>query len=200
MNNDAMKTNVPATAAPVRFRPKLTFYHPNPKGTGSAAQFELHPAHEDTDGSIMMGIANQMSVGDRRAETPVFPRFDWKNAIKVKLDFNDLCAMLQVFRGECETINDGKGLYHRSPRGTTRIVLRHALDPVAGYSFEFYRTANDGAEQNSRIFFSCGEALGLCEAIAGSMAVISFGIPVVIPHDTSAYEAEVKEGRNAFAA
>ena len=196
--NSEMK-QVSATA-PVRFRPKLTFYHPNAKGTGSAAQFELHPAHDDTDGSIMMSIANQLTVGDRRAENPVFPRFDWRNSISVKLDFNDLCAMLQVFRGECEAINDGKGLYHRTARATTRIVLRHMLEPVAGYSFEFYRSSGDGVEQCSRIFFNGAEALGLCEAIAGSMAVVSFGIPVVIPRDTSAYEAENREARNARAA
>ena len=197
MNNEMNTT--PATA-PVRFRPKLRFYHPNAKGTGSAAQFELHPAHDDVDGSIMMSISNQLSVGDRSGSVPVFPRFDWKNSLSVKLDFNDLCAMLQVLRGECESIGDGKGLYHRSPSGNTRIVLRHLLEPITGYSFEFYRTTPGGAEMNSRIFFSPGEALGLSEAIAGSMAVISFGIPVVIPHDTSAYEAENRRLRDARAA
>ena len=161
---------------------------------------DLHPAHDRVDGSIMVRVANQMTVGDLRGPNPTFPRFDWENAVSVKLDFSDLCKMLQVFRGECESLEEGRGLYHRTARATTKIVLRHLVDPVAGYSFELYRTPAQGEETRTHILFSPWEALGLAEAIAGSMAVISFGIPVVIPHDTSAYVAENREYRNANAA
>ena len=83
---------------------------------------------------------------------------------------------------------------------TTKIVLRHLVEPVSGYSFELYRTPTQGEEMRAHIFFTPWEALGLAEAIAGSMSVISFGIPMVIPHDTSAYEAENRELRNVRAA
>ena len=196
MNNENNTTR-PET----RYRPCLTFYHANAKGTGAAVQFELHPAHDDHDGSIMMRIANQASVGDTRSATPVYPRFDWKNAIPVKLDFSDLCKMLQVFRGETESIGEGKGLYHRTSRAQTKIQLCHRLEPVPGYSLEVYRVPNSGEnETRSYIMLRPEEALGLSEAIAGSMSVISFGIPVVLPHDTRAYEAEQREYRNAVAA
>ena len=110
---------------PKRIRPQFSLYHPNGKGTGAAIELELHPAHDRTDGSIMMKIANQMTIGDRRGPNPTYPHFDWKGAVTVKLDFNDLSKMLQVFRGECEAIDDGHGLYHSSARATTKIVLRH---------------------------------------------------------------------------
>ena len=182
------------------YRPKLTFYHPNAKGTGCAVALDLHPAHDQTDGSIMMRAANQMTIGNRMGPNPVFPRFDWEGAICVKLDFNDLCAILQVFRGECESINGDRGLYHRTARSSTKIVLHHLVEPTAGYSLELYRTASGGEETRAHIFFTSMEATGLCEAIAGSMYLVSFGIPMVIPHDTSAYEAENGGGRNVTAA
>jgi len=183
------------------YRPKQTFYHPNGKGTGCAVAMSLHPAHDDVSGSIMMSVANQMTVGDRRAEVPTFSRFDWENAIRVKLDFNDLCKMLQVFRGECESIDDGHGLYHRSPRGTTRILLRHMIEPVNGYSLELYRVSADGNdERRAHMLFTPAEATGICESICGSMYLICFGIPMLVAHDTSAYEAEKREMLNAPAA
>ena len=106
-----------------------------------------------------------------------------------------------MFRGECESIEDGKGLYHRTARFYTRIVLRHMIEPLAGYSLELYRTSNDGKdESNARIILSDAEALGLGLAIENSFGVISFGIPMLVEHDTTAYRREAREARNAAAA
>ena len=198
MSNEANSSNT--TTMIGQFRPKLAFYHPTPKGTGGAAEWELHPAHDRTDGSIMLRVANQMTIGNRMGPNPTFPRFDWENAINIKLNFADLCAFLQVFRGECETINADHGLYHRSPSGQTRIQLRHLVEPVSGYSLEIYKTPSGGGEgTQARILLSTAEALGLSEAIAGSMYLVSFGIPMLVPHDTSAYRAKVREARNVAA-
>ena len=191
----------PKTQAPGQYRPNLRFYHANAKGTGCAATLELHPAHDDTDGSIMMSVANQMTVGNRMGPNPTFPRFDWENRICVKLDFSDLCAMLQVFRGECESINGEHGLYHRTAKATTTIRLRHLVDPVAGYSLELYKTpAGGGEETRAHILLSQAEALGLCESIAGSLYLVAFGIPMLVPHDTAAYRREAREMRHEAAA
>lgn len=173
-----------------RYRPSLSFFHPNAKCTGGAMKMNLHPAHDDTDGSIMVTIANQLTVGKRTAETHTFARFDWENAICCKLDFMDLCHILQVLRGECESIEDGRGLYHRSKSASTRIVLRHILECTQGYSFEMYRTAANGTESSAHIFLSATEALGLCEAISGSMSIISFGIPMLVAHEKYAKHEE----------
>jgi len=182
------------------YRPKLRFYHANARGTGCAVSMELHPAHDDTDGSIMVCMSNQATIGDLRGPNPKYPRFDWEGSIIVKLDFSDLCRILQVLRGECESLDDGRGLYHTTATASTKIVFRHIVEPFAGYSLEFYRTAKGGGETRTHYVFSPWEALGLAEAIAGSMSVISFGIPVVIPRDTSAYKAANRANRNVSAA
>ena len=165
-----------------RTRPALTMYHPNGNGTGSAIRLELHPAHDNTDGSIMATIAMQLATGDHPGTVPVYPRFDWKGAISVKLDFTDISKMLQVFLGECESLEDGRGLFHKSTRGTTKIMLRHLVEPIHGYMLEVYRNTRGSEDSNARIFLSPYEALGLATAIESSMGVICFGIPMVIPH------------------
>jgi len=200
MNESTKNENDKRTSAAV-FRPQLTFYHPNARGTGCAASFDLHPAHDRKSGCVMMKIAAQMTVGDRKGPKPVFPRFDWDGAVSVKLGFDDLCRILQVLRGECESIDDGHGLYHTTSAASTRINLRHILEPVAGYSLEVYRTARNGQDETRlHLLFSTAEALGLCEAISGSMAVICFGIPVVLPHDVAEYEERERGFRNGTAA
>ena len=184
-----------------QYRPSLAFYRANSKGTGCAVKMNLHPAHDDTDGCIMLKMANQMTVGNRMGPNPTYPTFDWENAITVKLDFNDLTKVLQVLRGETESIEEGKGLYHRSPRGVTSIRLSHLIDPVSGYSLDISRkTAKEGEETRAHFLFNSAEALGICEAIAGAMYVIAFGIPMLVSHDTTAYKSEVKAMRHATAA
>lgn len=162
---------------PRAYRPKMLLYHANARGTGSALKMEMLPATGEEEGCIMLAVADQCSVGDRRAATPTYSRFDWDNRTIVKLGFTDLCHMLQVFRGECESIGDGQGLIHRAKCGLTRISLRHLLDPISGYSLELYRTPPGGQEKSSRFFFSPAEAQGITDAISGSMAVICFGVP-----------------------
>lgn len=161
------------------YRPDFAIYHPNGKGTGCALRMNLHPAHARRDGCIMLELANQKTIGDRRAAIPRFPTFDWENRLGVKLGFSDLCKMLQVFRGEREDLEDGKGLYHRSARFSTRIVLRHLLEPVQGYSLEIYRTSNgnSGADSCARILLNTWEALGIALAFEDSIGLICFGVP-----------------------
>lgn len=182
------------------FRPKLAFYHANARGTGGALRMQLHPAHDDTDGCIMATLASQLTIGDRRGAVPVHPRFDWENGITIKLDFTDISKMLQVFRGECESLEGGKGLYHQSVRATTRINLQHSVEPNQGYLFEVFRTMRNGEEGHAMVFLAPYEALGLTAALESSMGVICFGIPMLIEHDTTQYRAAVREKGNASAA
>ena len=161
-------------------RPRLALYHANPRGTGCAIKMELHAAHGMTDGSIFCTFAAQKTVGNRLGNPPIFPTFDWDNAITAKLDFNDLSKMMQVFRGECEYIDNDHGLYHSTATAMTRIQLRHLIDPVSGYSFEVYRTpAGGGEEVRSLFLMTTAEALGICEAIGGCMYLVAFGIPAL---------------------
>jgi len=179
MNTTRANAEAADSAAPRAYRPRLSFYHPNAKGTGCALQMEVVPAECGREGAIMATFANQSSVGDMRGEIPRYPRFDWENRIVVKLGFMDLSGILQVLRGECESIGGGKGLYHRFGGLSTRIVFRHALEPFTGYSFEVYRSSSGGSAEEVRAHFlvtPC-EATGLERSISGSMAVVCFGVP-----------------------
>jgi hypothetical protein len=158
------------------FKPQLVIYHPNGKGTGGAAKFELHRAHDSSAGCIMLKMASQCAIGSRSGETPQFARFDWENAITVKLDFSDISAMLQVLNGECESLGDGHGLYHRSAKAATKIAMRHVLEPKSGYSLDLYRTMTvDNGETRTHLLITPTEAEGLRAAILGSMSAICFG-------------------------
>ena len=161
------------------YRPSLVFYKANAKGTGCAMKMELHPAHGDTAGCIMMTLAKQKTVGDYRGPNPIYPTFDWENAICVRLDFIDLSKMLQVFRGECESIEDGRSLVHRSPKGLTYIRLAHLIDPIPGYRLEVEFSAGAGSVEQRTVMLAPYEALGLVAAIESSLGVICFGVPMV---------------------
>ncbi len=195
-NNETIQTQRPG-----RFRPSLALYHPTPTGTGCAMKMNLHPAHDDVSGSIMLTLANQMTIGNRNGPNPTYATFDWDNALTVKLDFEDLSRMLQVFRGECESVGDGKGLYHATAQFSTSIYLRHIVEPASMYSIELFRTSRDGkSESHARFLMRPNEALGISLAIEDSFGVIAFGIPMLVQHDTSQYRRESKEFRNAAAA
>ena len=158
-------------------RPALAFYKANAKGSGCAMKMELHPAHGDTAGCIMMSLASQKTVGDRRGPNPTFPTFDWENPITVKLDFTDLAKMLQVFRGECESIEEGRGHVHRSTKGLTYVRLAHLVEPIPGYRLEVEFYAGAGSVEKRTVMLAPYEALGLTAAIESSLGVICFGVP-----------------------
>ena len=123
------------------YRPRLSFYHANGKGTGSAARFEVVPACGDRDGAIFLTLALQKSVATGSAGQGNRPHatFDWQNRVTVKLNFGDLCQMLLVFRGLAATIADGKGLYHDSRNMTTLINLTRQTEPHPGLALDVSR-------------------------------------------------------------
>ena len=151
-------------------RPTTTICHANPRGTGTALRLELHPARTDSDGSILATIAQQ------NAMKPV-ASFDWDNAISVSLCLMDLAKILQVFRGQYESINDGKGFYHRTINGFTVVRLYHRIEPIGGYVLDVSHKSNDG--DTVRLIFSMtyDEAFALAEAIDHAMLYVAFGVP-----------------------
>lgn len=163
-------------------RPSLVLCHANGKGTGSAIKLELYPARiGDLDsGAIYATIAPQSTFGDLGSTPPIYPRFDWGNAVKVRLDFTDLAKVLQVLRGETESIDEGKGLFHRYADKCQVIKFRHIIEPVCGYSLDVVETPVDVNVQNrdrkAYILLSSVEALGLSLAIENSLAAIAFGV------------------------
>ena len=172
-----MKLVAMSEGCPVNL-PCLRLYHPNGKGTGCAMVMRLRPADAAQDGFIVVSFANQMTVGNPHGDNPTFPKFDWENCVDVVLDFNDLCAILQVLRGETESIREGRGIFHKYNECCQKIQMRHLIDPVCGYSFDVLETsANSGDEKRVHMLLSRAESLGICESIAGSMYLIAFGVP-----------------------
>jgi len=163
------------------YRPRLSFYHANGKGTGSAARFEVVPACGDRDGAVYLTLAQQKSVatGSSDQGNRQYATFDWPNRITVKLGFGDLCQMLLVFRGQSAAIADGKGLYHDSRASTTIINLTRQTEPHPGLALEVSRRGKDGPEQpvRARIVFNAAEAFGLGAALEQNLGLLAFGIP-----------------------
>lgn len=158
--------------------PRLMFYHPNGKGTGCAMVMKLRQADTTGGGYIVASFANQMTVGNPTGDNPTYPTFDWENRVDVVLYFNDLCAILQVLRGETESIREGRGIFHKYNECCQKIQLRHQIDPVCGHMFEVFETpANGGDSRRAHMLLSPAESLGICEAVSGSMYLIAFGSP-----------------------
>ncbi len=179
--NETVKTNYTPYE---KERPDFVIYHPNGKGTGCAFRMNLYPAQENRDGCIMVSFANQNSVGDRRAAVPTYPTFDWKNKVSVKLDFSDICKMIQVLRGTSEGLDGEMGLFHRSAKFATKITLKHITEPIEGFEFGVYRapalkTVSE-PEQSARILLTPWEALGIALAFENSIGVVCFGVPKVV--------------------
>lgn len=156
------------------------YYRANAKGTGSAVKFELHPAHDDTAGSIFVTLAAQKTIGSRQGEAQIFPTFDWKRAITLKLDRSDLSHILQVLRGMKESINGEKGLFHVGARGRAVIRFTHQIEPRPGYMLSVWKTYGTGEQQKGYYFFDIDEAFTLMLALERALFFVCFGIPEVI--------------------
>ena len=157
---------------------RVSYYHPNARGTGSAVNFELHPAHGATGGSIFATFARQKSVGGVVGGQRQFASFDWPNRVCVKFDITDISHLLEVFHGMAESVAEGKGLFHLSESGTLRILFRHLVDPLPGYHLEVERKDRTTGEERRVLFFvNPAEACGLCEVFAAAIPLVAFGVP-----------------------
>jgi len=176
-----MNASETTTAQPFVRRTRKVFYHPNGKGTGSALQLELHPAHEDTEGSVFLTMAPQRTIGMRTADDTVHPTFDWRNAVCLKLDLMDLAQILQVLRGVQESLADGKGLFHRSSNASAIIKFEHRIEPVPGYLLDVSKKPLTGDLMRVSFFFRPAEAFACALMIEQALVYVAFGIPTVIP-------------------
>ena len=112
--------------------------------------------------SVRMALGNGLSAGGLEFH---FLRDDGKGA-SVALNPVSLAKMVQVFRGECESIDDGRGLRDCGKR----FCLSHMIDPN-GYKISVER---DGGDRYV-VFLDMAEALVLCLVIEHSMPFFLFG-------------------------
>ncbi|HRR34081.1 MAG TPA: hypothetical protein P5026_08290 [Kiritimatiellia bacterium] len=169
------------TSAPRAYRPRLSFYHANSKGTGSAARLEVVPATGERDGAIYMTLAPQKSVASGSAEqgNRQHATFDWQNRVTVKLNFTDLSQLLLVLKRAAATIAEGKGLYHDNRTSTTIINLARQTEPYPGYALDVSRRSKSepDAVTRVRILFNSVEAFGLGVVLEQALGLVAFGIP-----------------------
>lgn len=111
----------------------------------------------------------------RRRSTAVKSEFDWNNPLCAFLNFTETAQLLQVFRGECESINEGKGIYSKNPDGNSIVKLEHRFEPAMCYSLGIAQSI-DGADAQAMFVMNNAEALGICEALSGVMKDIAFGL------------------------
>ena len=138
---------------------------------------KLRPADATQDGFVVVSFANQMTVGNLTGDNPTFPKFDWENSVDFVLGFDDLCAILQVLRGETESVREGRGIFHKYNDCCQTIKFSHIVDPVCGYMFDVFEFHTKGGEERrAHMLLSPAESLGICESIAGSMYLIAFGV------------------------
>lgn len=168
------------------------YFHASPKGTGSACRFELHPAHEDSSGSIFVEMAMQKTVASYQGGAKIFPTFDWENKITLKLSRTDLSQIIQVLRGMRESINDGKGIFHRSANANTIIKFYHQIEPKPGYMLSASRKTMDGVLKGCWFFFDVDEALTLMLSLEQAMLYVCLGIPEVLKRPEVALEARAE--------
>lgn len=154
------------------------FYHANSRGTGSAIKLELCPANGDIPGCIRAQIAQQRTIAEVNGGIQTFPTFDWRNAVTVKFDALELAQVMQVLRGYSESIEDGKGLFHRSMTGYAVIKFSRRIEPRPGYDLAVRCKPQDGGEAREVYFmFTPAEALAVMMAIESAMCYVCFGIP-----------------------
>ena len=135
----------------------IKIYHPSSRGVGSALKLKLIPFvyGDPRSGKLVITIAKQ--DGDE---------YDWSRAMYENLDFEDVARMLQVFRGETESINDGAGITHWFVH---KLNMTHVIEPICGYEI----TLTNG-DRVATFTLKPAEALGISLALEHSMAKLVF--------------------------
>lgn len=136
--------------------------HRNAKGTGAMMEMAYRPSTDGVEGCLYIGLSPQCNSV-----------FDMSEKIRYKLTPVEAAEVLQVLRGECESIRDGKGIYYRSDGMAIRLQFRHIIEPVLGYSLELYEEMERA--RTCRIFLSYPEALVMSCAIEHALAPMVFG-------------------------
>ena len=160
---------------------KISIYHPNMKGTGGALQISVVTPHEtengeSVDGSVFLHFAPQATVGDITNGKRVFPTFDWENKAIMRLTLLEVSEIIGVFRGYKESLCDGKGFFHKSPKANSILTIQHKLEPTPGFWIGISRKPIDGDIQKIGIFLSMNEASALEMSLSGAMSKIAFGV------------------------
>lgn len=156
-----------------RYNGHVVFYHPNGKGTGSAASFELRLNRDGEEGydCFFLEMADQKSTKQAGSNAT----FDWANKITVKLGFMDVCEFLTVLEGKADSVGGArKSLYHQTNGSNTLIGLT-ARKEGGGYFLGLSkRSKGQDGQKRISLCLSEVEATGLRQVLQTGLFFMSF--------------------------
>ena len=106
-------------------------FKPNPKFTGSVAQFNLSEKND-----VFALFAKQANEKDKNGNFKF--NYDEKSVIKMKLDNIDLAYIIAVIENRCDKINNGKGLFHQFEKNgitISKTLKFDKNDPKYGFGY-----------------------------------------------------------------
>ena len=139
-------------------------YKPNKQGTGTASQWQLSYKNDDRyhPWKLFYSIATQTGMDENGNA-----RFDWENAIKVKMDIPDLGEILAVLEHQQQQVgHDGK-LFHKSGANNKVINFFHN-EANNNYFMKVSSKTSQGViayQQNMTIGEGCALRVLLKEAV-----------------------------------
>ncbi|MBT3192476.1 MAG: hypothetical protein HN341_07970 [Verrucomicrobia bacterium] len=158
------------------YNERLTFYHANGQGTGTAVQFEprinQHPG--DRYNCFFLDMAPQKTVGRRGEGEPAHATFDWERKVTVKLGFADISELLSVLDGVSDHVGGKReSLYHQS--GATNTMIRFSRHDSGGIALSLSRKSAD-SDEASRVgtILSPQESVGLGHVLRVGLFFITF--------------------------
>lgn len=83
--------------------------------------------------------------------------------------------MLEVFRGETESINDGKGLDSTICGQTSVLRLQHQIDPIPCYLMTLVSKTKAGLPDSINIALTPTEGRLIYDGLASVMGSLMFG-------------------------
>lgn len=154
----------------IKVNPALELRHATAKGTGAALRARLIVGGALEGRGLLIGLAPQATVNGRESQ------FDFDNTQCAFFGLVGVAQMLQVLRGEVESIAEGKGVWQSYEDGHAVVKFDHRVEPAHGYVLQIITKPSNGEEAEERFWFSPAEALGLCEALAVALKQIAFGM------------------------
>lgn len=153
--------------------PSFSIYHPNPKGTGTAMAVRMSPARLNVAGYLQIELAKQQTVGD--ADRKVFPTFNWKERIIVRINPIEAAEIVRCMRGMTESIRDGLGFAHKTDGRSSKITFVHIVEPKPCYQLKVISETIAGVDKEIAAYIYPAEAAALEMAIEASMGKLCFG-------------------------
>ena len=148
-------------------------YHPNHRGDGSAMCVKMSPAKLSVPGYVQIELAKQQTVGD--SERKVFPTFNWRERIIIRLTPIEVGEVIRCLRGMTESVRDGAGFSHRTDGRAAKITMSRMTDPRPCHVLKVMSETIAGVEKEVEIRLYDAESTSFECALSSSMGRLWFG-------------------------